>query len=268
VDVNRYRMSVVMPVRDRFSTALTAVERIIHQTERPFEILIVDDGSVRPFEHHLEQLRQDAAGRGVGFKICRHELSRGVSAARNQGVAMSQGDIICFCDSDDYWEPRKLEIVASIFNSAPEVDVLCHSYKWIGGKLPIFEVMRLNSLRKLPKWLLIAVSILNPSCFCVKRTAYQAGFKEDMKYHEDLEYFLRISKRHDIWFLNDPLTEMARPPGSAGGASHNKRAMRQGAVRALSQYVGLTPLGVLALLKICYHKAMLFLRSASVRSNE
>jgi glycosyltransferase involved in cell wall biosynthesis len=255
--VSRYRLSAVMPVRDRFDLALCAIDRIIGQTESPHEILIIDDGSSVPFEQHLLRAKSAANERGIRFEVRRHEVSRGVSAARNHGAALSTGDMICFCDSDDYWAPTKLEVIGNLVSRSRDFDVLFHSFRWKAGTLPIFRVLPEKRLIKLPKWLLASFAFLNPSCACINRAAYHEGFREDMKHHEDLEYFLRLSKLHDIWFYNEPLTEMAREPGSEGGASHNSEAMRRGAVTALEQYVGPTPVGSLAYLKTCYHKAIL-----------
>jgi len=266
MDVNRYRISAVMPVRDRFEMALRAVETLINQTERPLEIVIVDDGSMIPFEQHIGALMGTASTLGIPLKVCRHELSKGVSAARNHGFAISQGDFVCFCDSDDYWTPRKLEVIGKIITTSPAVDVLFHSFFWRAGSLRIFALLPADRLVRLSKWLLVSFAFLNPSCLCIKRTAYQTGFREDMKHHEDLEYFLRLSKFNDIWFYNNALTEMGRVPGSEGGASHDTDAMRRGATTALAQYVGPTPVGLLAFLKICYHKTILFLGTVRASS--
>ena len=248
-----------MPVRDRFEIAKIALRAILSQDEKPHEIVIVDDGSVTPFEVQIDYLKTEAAASGITLKVSRHENSKGVSAARNRGFADSSGDLICFCDSDDYWMPSKLETVKRLLRSAPDTKVLFHSFFWNGGTLPIFGYLPAKKMIKLSKSLLVAFGFLNPSCFSILRSSYGLGFREDLRHYEDLEYFLRLSKKTDIWFYNDALTEMGRMPGSEGGASGDAQAMRRGAAIALEQYVGFSLVGFLAVSKILYHKMRYFL---------
>ncbi len=197
-----------MPVRDRFDMALLALAAIVKQSERPCEIVVVDDGSSEPFERHLDDLRAVAEERGIMLRVVRNETPAGVSAARNRGFIASREELVCFCDSDDYWDPKKLDTILTVFRTSPKIEVLCHSFRWVGGTLRAFRFIPANKLLMLPKWLLVSFAFLNPSCLCIRRNAFDAGFREDMRYHEDLDFFLRIANRHDIWLLNNPLMEM------------------------------------------------------------
>jgi glycosyltransferase involved in cell wall biosynthesis len=66
------------------------------------EILVIDDGSA------------DATAAAVGARAAgwervrciRHEVNRGVAAARNRGVAEARGEWIAFLDSDDIWKEQ------------------------------------------------------------------------------------------------------------------------------------------------------------------
>ena len=78
-----------------------AVESALRQTYQPLEIIVVDDGSP---DNSLEILR------GFGDKvIVIAQENSGVSAARNNGVRSSSGELLAFLDADDVWYPRKIE---------------------------------------------------------------------------------------------------------------------------------------------------------------
>lgn len=266
MDLNRPRVSAVMPVKDRFDMALTALQRIVEQSQPPQEIVIVDDGSSVPFESRVGPIQGAALQRGIALKIVRHEHSQGVSAARNAGFSASTCGLVCFCDSDDYWSSDKLATIGAAFDANPALDVLFHAFRWNDARLPVFRWLPRERLVVLPRWLMVSFSFLNPSCLCISRAAYGSGFREDMSHYEDQEFFLRLSLTRKIWFLNRALTEMGRPPGSEGGASHNTGSMRRGALLALAPHAGPTPVGMLAYLKLGYHRARMTLDTMRTRS--
>lgn len=266
MDIIRERVSAIMPVRDRFELARLALTAILQQSDPPEEVVIVDDGSTTPFASAIGDLGTAAAARGVALTVHRNPISQGVSAARNRGFQLSSGALACFCDSDDFWHPDKLKIIRATFALHSGIDILFHAYDWEDGTLSTFKWLPARKPIRLSRYLLVTFAILNPSCFGIRRTAFGAGFRQDMRHHEDLEYFLRLSKRNAIWFYNLALTRMSRAPGSEGGASHDSQAMRHGAVIALTQYAGPTLLGSVALLKISYHKVRALLDKVRARS--
>jgi glycosyltransferase involved in cell wall biosynthesis len=100
------------------------LESVVHQTRRPDEVIVVDDGSedetpevVSAFEG-VRYLRQKNAGKAAAF---------------NRGFAASTGDIICHLDADDYWLPEKLGRVLDVFSSAP-VGIVTHDTFYVDGK--------------------------------------------------------------------------------------------------------------------------------------
>ena len=99
----RPAVTVVIPTRDRVGLLTShAVPSALSQEEVSVEVIVVDDGSLDD---------TTAAVRAIGdgrLTILRHEKSRGVSAARNTGIAAARGEWVAFLDDDDLWSPRKL----------------------------------------------------------------------------------------------------------------------------------------------------------------
>ncbi|MEM7587469.1 MAG: glycosyltransferase family 2 protein, partial [Acidobacteriota bacterium] len=117
------RVAAIIPTRDRAQWTLRAVESVLAQTRPADEVIVVDDGSrddtVEQLERHhpeVTMLRLDG---------------RGVSAARNAGIAAATSEWLAFLDSDDEWLPGKLE--AQLNALADEAELLvCHTDEiWI-----------------------------------------------------------------------------------------------------------------------------------------
>ena len=94
-------ISVVIPAFDSEATIARAIESVLAQTYKDYEIIVVDDGSkdgtgdaVRAFGDKVNYIYQENAG---------------VSVARNTALAAAKGEWIAFLDADDQWLPDKLE---------------------------------------------------------------------------------------------------------------------------------------------------------------
>lgn len=106
------RVSVVMPVRDRAHCVSRAIDGVLGQTYRDFELIVVDDGS-------SDRTADIAAGYGEALTLIRHPAA-GAYQARNRGIAAAKGELIAFADSDDVWLPGKLEAQVPLLDR-PEV---------------------------------------------------------------------------------------------------------------------------------------------------
>src|SRR4051794_37728124 len=97
------RLSVVIPAKDRIEELERALDSVIAQTERDFEIIVVDDGSEAALEPRIGDAHRDPRLRFL------RQPNAGPAVARNNGVAAARGELVAFLDSDDTWEPQKLE---------------------------------------------------------------------------------------------------------------------------------------------------------------
>ena len=258
VNIKKQTISVVIPVKDRFELAAVSIYSVINQKNIIDELVVVDDGSIVLAEIALVHVFEHAKSLGINVVNVRHQYCKGVSEARNTGFNISTSDIICFCDSDDFWLPQKTSVVKEIMSDT-KILVLFHSFYWDYKRLLLFRLLPFGRLIFLPRHLMLLFGFLNPSCLSIKRTAYGNGFDSDIKYHEDLEYFLRLSTIEKIWFFNYPLMFMGRIPGSAGGASSYIKNMRKGAINALKPNITISFDGLLAACKTVYHYVMLFI---------
>ena len=95
-------VSVVVPTRNRSGLLAVTLRGVLRQREVALEVIVVDEASTDATPAVLA---------GIGdprVRTVRHETPRGVSTARNRGVAEARGEWVAFTDDDDLWAPDKL----------------------------------------------------------------------------------------------------------------------------------------------------------------
>ncbi|TAK04672.1 glycosyltransferase family 2 protein [Patescibacteria group bacterium] len=119
------RLSVIVPAHDAAATLRACLESVLAQTLPADEIIVVDDGST-----------DGTAGiaRSVDPRIvvCTQRHG-GAAAARNEGVRMSSGELLFFCDADLLLDPRLLEKLGAALAGHPEASFAYCGFRW-GGK--------------------------------------------------------------------------------------------------------------------------------------
>lgn len=171
------RISVVIPVRDGERFLGDALRSAAAQELKPFEIVVVDDGST------------DGSGRVArefGARCLRQDR-RGPGAARNAGVAAAGGDAIAFLDADDLWLPSKLRLQAQRLDEAPGLAAVVSRVRLFlePGCTPPAHVLRTWAGEERAGWL--------PSTLLVRRAAFLAvgPFDESLRSAEDVDWFAR-----------------------------------------------------------------------------
>jgi glycosyltransferase involved in cell wall biosynthesis len=124
----RPRVAVVIPCYNLGRYLDEAVDSVLAQTFRDFEIVIVDDGSDEP-----ETMRLLASYSRPQTRVV-HSPNRGLPAARNLGIRESTGEYICALDADDILEPTCLEKSARVLDEDPTVAFVSHWLRAFGDE--------------------------------------------------------------------------------------------------------------------------------------
>ena len=109
-------VTVVIPTRNRRDLLLRTLDSALSQRGVDVVVVIVDDGGNDGTADAVRALH------GHNVRLIRHEVSMGVSAARNVGLAVAETPWIAFVDDDDIWAPDKLQaqVHAIAVNGAAE----------------------------------------------------------------------------------------------------------------------------------------------------
>lgn len=213
------KVSIIIPTYNREKTIGRAIQSILEQTYRWYEIIVVDDGSTDNTEEEVRKIDDDRI-RYVCLK-----QNQGAAHARNEGIRISSYDYISFLDSDDEWMPDKLELqMNKIMNSYENLglvycrmssgkETVCPSYDWPE------DVPLEGNLFPLLLWR----NIIGTPSVLVKKACLESvgGFKDTLRCLEDWELILRIAKEWKIGFVDKILVKVNK---SAGSVSANAGA--------------------------------------------
>ena len=193
------KISVIIPTFNRKHTLQRAIDSVLAQTFKPYEIIIVDDGSK---DGTKEWLLQNYPS--VQYI---HQPNNGVSSARNKGIQISQGSWIALLDSDDEWMPEKLES-QSRFIEVNRDSSFCHT-----NEIWIRNGVRVNQMKKHKKYggdifkHCLDICRISPSSSIIKKDVFEevGAFDESLTVCEDYDLWLRVTAKFNILFLDEPL---------------------------------------------------------------
>jgi glycosyltransferase involved in cell wall biosynthesis len=117
--MNRALVSVIVPTFNRAYCIENTIESALSQTYDRLELIVIDDGSSDGTEELI--LRRYGADPRVRYVF---QPNGGVSRARNHGIRLARGEFIALLDSDDIWEPWKLELQVAVMSHLPHVGMV------------------------------------------------------------------------------------------------------------------------------------------------
>jgi glycosyltransferase involved in cell wall biosynthesis len=192
------KVSVIIPTSNRRDFVREAIASVLAQTYRDFELLVVDDGS-----------NDNTSAAVQAFDDVRYvfQPNHGVSAARNRGVALSDGEFLAFLDSDDLWQPRKLAYQVAFFAARADARICQTEEIWLRHGV---RVNPHNKHRKVGGDIFarsLELCLVSPSAVMLRRELFEqvGGFDESLPACEDYDLWLRIAATEAIHLIKTPL---------------------------------------------------------------
>lgn len=179
-------VSIITAVYNRQAYIQRAINSVLNQTYKQWELIIVDDGS----NDKIQELLKPYKDKPHHIKII-YQKHQGLSAARNNGIKNSTGDLLTFLDSDDELLKNHLELRINYINNNPDIDLIHGGVKIIGNEF----VPDKNN----PKELIHLSKCTIGATFFGKRSVFinLGGFR-DIPYSEDSEFFERVVKKYKV----------------------------------------------------------------------
>ena len=196
-------VSVIVPIWNRQEFVKETIDSILQQTYKNLEILCVDDCSSDESVLILEKIKD------TRLQIIKLPHNSGRPAVpRNVGLKHAKGDYIAFCDDDDIWNVKKIELQLEAMREFSS-DVCYTGFEYFGviqGR-PSFQLRAIRSLS--PYSLMFSNTILNSSVVVTRSLFDRIGFlNEDLSLRaiEDYQYWLRaFFKGAKFHYLNDTM---------------------------------------------------------------
>ena len=186
------QVSVVITAYDRPDFLESAIESVMAQTFRDFEVVVVDDCSPTELSGVVKRF-------GAGIRFHREERNGGLSHARNTGVQIARGEYVAFLDDDDTWKPDKLRRQLA---AVPGYDAcLCGYAIMETGREVVRRVREVT-----PELLLYGNKFCGPTGFlCRRRVLLDELFDARLGWGEDWDMYVRVARRSAIAYVAESL---------------------------------------------------------------
>ncbi len=234
------RVSVVIPAYNVAAYIGEAIDSVLAQTFRDFEIVVVNDGS--PDTEELERVLGAYGGR---IRYVR-KTNGGLASARNAGVAAARGELAAFLDADDAWMAEYLASQIALLDREPAAAAVFPDGYYFGDTAlagrRFSEVMAIERGRATLEGVLGGRSNLIYSCVARRAAIERAGgYDEGLRRVEDFDMYLRLLLAGETILINPaPLLRYRRRDGSL---SADDIVMRRAAIEVLDKIAPTIPAG-------------------------
>jgi glycosyltransferase involved in cell wall biosynthesis len=191
-------ISIITPTYNREAFLPAAIESVLAQSYKEFELIIVDDGST----DNSRELINAYADKDPRVKYLYQENQR-QSVARNYALSIAKGDFICFLDSDNYWPHDKLEKSLKAFEQHPEADIVygdCITIDEQGNELHRNNMRRYSGSIAA---LLLKDNFVSMNTTMTRRKCFNemGGMSGKRRVADDYDLWLKFSARYRFQYI-------------------------------------------------------------------
>lgn len=203
-------VSVILPAFNAREFISQAVQSILNQSFRDFELLVIDDGSTDGTTKILESITDPR------LRVISHDTNQGLIYSLNEGIAESKGQLIARMDADDVSHPDRLDIQVNFLLRNPDIGVVGTAIQLIdrqGKTGPIYAFPESHSFIE---WSIsFFCPIAHPSVMVRSSVIRQAGgYRSDALHAEDYDLWERLSSSTQFYNLPKPLLLLRKHEGN------------------------------------------------------
>lgn len=197
----KYFVSIIMPTFNRKNIISKAIDSVLNQYFKNFELIIVDDGSDDSSEGYVkEKYREFIESDSIKYFKLNHQ---GVSAARNFGLEQSSGNIIAYLDSDNQWHENYLYTMLSRLEGKKEYNCAYCNVKITNQNTNREYILNYDFNRKK----ILKSSFIDLNGFIHKKQLYDklGGFDEELSRLVDWDLIIRYTENNNPLHVNKTL---------------------------------------------------------------
>ena len=194
-----------------------AIDSVLRQTMEAFELVIVNDGSI---DHTQEICKEYTTDKRVSMVW---QDNKGLAAARNTGITISSGELICFLDDDDYWRSDKLEKQCKFMDQNPTIAMISTKLAIVNHSGEVLRYRFHKPSGQIYERQLYDNQIDAPSSVMIRRSVLQSTgmFREWLLSCEDYDLWLRVVRTCEVDSIEEPLV-FYRVHDSSMSANHKR----------------------------------------------
>jgi glycosyltransferase involved in cell wall biosynthesis len=206
------KISVFITSYNQKTYLIEAIESVLSQTLRPFEIIIVDDCSTDGSQKVIAGYAQVYPDL---IKPYYHRRNLGIPANKRFALEHVRGDLVTYLDGDDRYIPEKLELELEIYQAHPEAKIVYSNYYYIdpeGQRIglwadsntppPIGYVFPQVFGRCFPHGSLFRNELIEYQS--LKKVGF---YDDDLAMYEDWELRVRLTNHYRVAYCPEPLAE-------------------------------------------------------------
>lgn len=222
-------VSVIITTFGGSQKLVRAINSVLAQTYKDFEIIVVDDNEPESRGRVLTEAIMKNYEMYTNIIYIRHEKNKNGAAARNTGLLYAKGDYISFLDDDDYYTEQRLdELVDKIIRNA-DIDGICTDCIMMNlGN--ISGIRHYEGVQEITKeMLLVDQNTLGTgsNIFLCRNIIEDIGkFDETFDRFQDVEFMIRVCRKYRIAILPKPLVVKDVYRGK-NGRKQNYRKVRE-----------------------------------------
>jgi len=195
-------ISIIIPVYNGSRFLEQTIISAIKQTYTDIEILLIEDCSTDNTLEIAEMLSEKFSA----ITLLKNQKNIGVAKSRNRGIEIAKGEYIAFLDSDDLWQPQKLEKQINLLKKS-NADLCYTAYSFVNEYTqPIKKTYLVPEAVTLKK--LLSENVIGLSTVLIKKSAVKQTRMTNKFAHEDYVFWLGLLKNGcKAIGINEPLMQ-------------------------------------------------------------
>jgi glycosyltransferase involved in cell wall biosynthesis len=192
------KVSVIIPVYNGEKYIREAIDSVLNQSYKDFEVIVIDDGSK---DNTLRIIKR--YNRKIRWKS---QENKGQASAINEGIKMAKGEYIAYLDADDVCLSERLKIEAKYLDEHPNVGLVYSDFYQINSTGEIQRVIRAhphNSFLLLQKNYIGRSTVMHRK-ECLDKVGL---FAETISGDDDWDMWIRISEQFGVGHIEKPLVK-------------------------------------------------------------
>lgn len=222
--LNIPKVSVVMTIYNGEKYVKKAIESILQQTFKDFELIVIDDGSTDNSYNIIKGFMDNR------IHLYKNDTNRGVCYSSNRGIGLAQGEYIARFDCDDISYKTRLEKQVQFLNEHPDI-MLCSTFRdyIINGKREKDFTQREYCTHKEIRMQLLFGNIFTHSSVMFRKNLYiEGGFSyEKYPYAHDYNLMLDIAEKYNMYIIPERLVAYRLHPNQISNVYQRSSTTRE-----------------------------------------
>lgn len=215
--------SIVIPLYNKEKSINRAIDSVVSQENKNFELIIINDGSTDNSLVHASYYNDPR------IKII-SQINQGVSSARNLGIKNAKYSWVAFLDADDMWLPSHLTELEKIIKKIPDASMVATKSFETQKDLPKYNKEN-NIIKEIDYFKLASkkIGIIHTSSVCIKKDILDkiGGFSIEYKLGEDLELWAKVALEYKTAISTKITSIYFRDQGGAMLTSMPKKNIKE-----------------------------------------